>query len=1070
MSDSAFHDALVNYAAAIRADRRANPTMTGEGTALELLLAPRFQVLLETLLSTTFGKGNPGPRVLPEYRKGGIGRPDIALARAGLPARSFVELKEPGKTLDRRRLRGHDAAQFDRFNELPLWGFSNFHTIHLYKFGTPIETAVMLPAATLEPDAADATSERAIRRTDTAGLRAIVEALALAQPVAPRNAKELAELLARAARLSRAVVLDACRAGAPPVLDAVRAEFRETLFAHPEAAGHDTSDEDMLFAGAFAQTLAFGLLLAREASGAEVGQDAYRRLPEGTFPLLRATLRALTQDEIVDLLAAAYDVLRDTVNVVDPALLAATDTHDPILYFYEDFLTIFDAAARRKHGVFYTPVPVVRFMVAATDRALRAASTNGLRDPQVRLLDPACGTGTFLIAAASHTAARVAAEDGPDAVPIEIADLATRLAGLELLVGPYTVAHYRLQREYLARGATLTHRLPIFLADTLAPPAQDKAITAHLGFMSAPMVAERASADELKGRTPILAIIGNPPYRRLAEGEEASITAGWDNGFWDDLKQPVRNAGWGGELNTFPDLYIAFWRWCLWKLFDAEGAPGRGVVCLITNRTFLAGHPYAGLRQMLRARFDRIEIVDLRGDSRGARPAGIAEDENVFAIQAGVCVLTAVASGNKSAGTPADVRLADVWRHDAFTAMAKQALLGQAETDPGALRFVPITRGDLDDFSPAPYAGRDWPSLAATFAYRKSGTKTQRDDLVYAFEPGALSAKLESFLSGSDEAARGMFFPGRERQDRAEQARYGRARQHVLATQRNEQRGYRPMDRRWLYSHPDFISREGPELGLAWGAENVCLYAMPSGTGAGPAVWVHGQKPDYHSFRGSYGGYAFPLFDRRQGPQAHNLDPALLDGLADAYAQDVSPQEVFDAIAALLSAPSYTHRFAADLEEAFPHIPFPADATVFAEAARIGAEIRGLETFARPAAGAFRTARIVGTAPAGACLAIPSLSEAFVSAGDAGRIALVAGGGLALDQVPSAAWHFAVSGYRVLYRWLAARNGEAWNATLQRGALDLVNRLTELLHWFTLADAVLVQAVATPLTRTRLGL
>ncbi|WP_439577471.1 hypothetical protein [Elioraea sp.] len=183
--------------------------------------------------------------------------------------------------------------------------------------------------------------------------------------------------------------------------------------------------------------------------------------------------------------------------------------------------------------------------------------------------------------------------------------------------------------------------------------------------MSAPIVEERRAADAVKREAPILAIFGNPPYRRLAEGEEARITAGWANGFWDDLKQPVREAGWGGELNTFPDLYIAFWRWCLWKLFESEGAPKRGVVCLITNRTFLAGHPYAGLRRMLRERFDRIEVIDLRGDLRGERPAGIEEDENVFAIQAGVCITVAVADGTKAAGTEAQVFYADTWRQRA---------------------------------------------------------------------------------------------------------------------------------------------------------------------------------------------------------------------------------------------------------------------------------------------------------------------------------------------------------------------------------------------------------------------
>lgn len=1054
----------MTYAQEVRADRRANPSLPGEGAGLELLLAPRFKALVEALLAGMFGSGNPGPRVLPEYQKPSIGRPDIAFAREGSPARAFIELKAPEKSLAPAKLKGHDAAQFKRFSELPLWGYCNFHTLHLYRRGERLDEVALLPASALDPATSDQAAAKAISRLDTQPLSGAIETMALAQPVAPKNPREVAERLAQAARLSRVIVLDACRQVVPPALADVRAEFRDTLFAHPEAAGFDTSDENALFAGAFAQTMAFGLLLAREASGQEVGQLAYQLLPETVFPLLRATLRALTQDEILHVLGAAFDVLRDTVNVTDPALLKATDAQDPILYFYEDFLSVFDAEARKRHGVFFTPVPVVRFMVANADRALRTLPTNGLRDSQVRLLDPACGTGTFLIAAANHAAARIAAEEGPDAVAAEMTDLAARLCGLELLVGPYTVAHYRLQREYLARGAHVATRLPIFLADTLAAPSAATAITAHLGFMSAPMVQERAAADEMKACTSILAIIGNPPYRRLAEGEEARITAGWDGGFWDDLKHPVRQAGWGGELNTFPDLYIAFWRWCLWKLFECEGAPRRGVLCLITNRTFLAGHPYAGLRAMLREKFDRIDVIDLRGDSRGARPAGIAEDENVFAIKAGVCVVTAVAGGGKPAGQLATVRLADVWHHGAFTAAAKLALLSEAEAKPGRLTYAPIERGRLDDFAPVPFAGQEWVSLRDAFAFGSSGIETKRDDFVYAHSPTSLGDRLRAFLHTEDhEAANAMFRPTSYRPSAT-------ARAVPFAATAVIQGGYRPLDRRWLYLRREFIDRDRPELQAAWGADNVCVFALPAGIGAGPAVWAHGSKPDRHAFRGSYGGYAFPLYDRRRGADAHNLSPALLDGLGDAYLTPVAPEQVFDAIAALLSAPSYTHRFAADLEESFPHIPLPAAHAVFVQAARIGAEIRALESFARAPAEAFRVARITGAASAGAVLAVPSLSDAFKgTGGGAGQVRLLETG-LALDRVPERAWTFAVSGYRVLYRWLAARNGEAWDVGLQRGALDLVNRLAELLHWFDQADPVLGAAIANPLTRTQLHL
>ena len=244
------------------------------------------------------------------------------------------------------------------------------------------------------------------------------------------------------------------------------------------------------------------------------------------------------------------------------------------------------------------------------------------------------------------------------------------------------------------------------------------------------------------------------------------ITSGWDGGFWDDLKKPVRDAGWGGELNTFPDLYVAFWRWSLWKLFECDGALRRGVLCLITNRTFLAGHPYAGLRQMLRRRFDAIDIIDLRGDSRGARPAGIEVDENVFAIQAGVCILIAVATGNaRPTGAEAYVRYVDVWRHDAFTAHAKQTLLDAARLDGSVLTFVPISRRGLDDFVPVPFEGLEWPALPELFFFGKSGSKSQRDELAYGFSPQRVATAIQDFGTVADAEARKLFFPKSEQRE-----------------------------------------------------------------------------------------------------------------------------------------------------------------------------------------------------------------------------------------------------------------------------------------------------------------
>ena len=224
----------------------------------------------------------------------------------------------------------------------------------------------------------------------------------------------------------------------------VRQEFRDVLYAHPEAAGYSATDFNALFSAAFAQTLAFGLLLVREGTGHPAGPGAWDHMPE-EHPLMRTALRVLSQPEIVRDVGIGFDVMCDTVNSFDPAILAVgEDGRDPILYFYEYFLATFDPDERRRLGVYYTPVEVVRYIVGALDRSLREnLNTQGLRDPCVTILDPATGTGTFLLGIAERVWTQEA-EAGEGMAALALQGLARRMFGFELLVGPYAVAHYRL--------------------------------------------------------------------------------------------------------------------------------------------------------------------------------------------------------------------------------------------------------------------------------------------------------------------------------------------------------------------------------------------------------------------------------------------------------------------------------------------------------------------------------------------------------------------------------------------------------------------------------------------------
>lgn len=1034
---------LIAYAARVRELLRANPNTPETG------LAPAFQQLVTDLLPIL--PAGPGVTVSPEFAKEDTGRPDIALIRPGQLPRAFIELKLPKKHLEPTLWRdAHDKRQFGRFRELPVWALCNFERIRFFVRERGESEVVIVPAATLLPETTDAKAEQLIRAHDAAPLLDLVNRLAQAQPPSPSNAAQLAEFLAHAARLVRASVTerlnelrDEKAEGRP--LQIVRDEFRNVLYAHPEAGGY-RGEFDTLFSAAFAQTLAFGLLLVREATGKLVGPDSWQLMPD-EHPLLKTTLRVLSEPEIVAQIDLGFDVLLDTINSFDPAILAQRPRRpDPILYFYEDFLATFDADAKQRFGVYYTPVEVVRYMVAALDRALRDdLRTKGISDPDVTILDPATGTGTFLLGIAERLREEVTNEVGPGAVWPALAQLATRMFGFELLIGPYAVAHYRLHHALAEKpqpGAPPPPPLPrlgIYLADTLAEAGTSTPL-GKLGYTAQSIRDERSEADRIKREQRILAIIGNPPYWRFQGVNTREVVGPFIDELWEDLKEPVRKAGWSNQLNTFPEFSVAFWRWAIWKLFEADNAPKKGVIAFITNRTFLAGKPYAGLRKMLRKHFDRIEVIDLRGDLRRGARAGVYGDTGVFNIQVGTAITLAIAGGGKAEGELADVTYNDVWEHELFPREAKLQWLdqgGEIGTRSGA---VQINRGPLDDFKPVPFSIYGWPSIAATFNYKKSGVKTGADDIFVAVNRHDLPTKVTPQLAGRADPA------------------YNAALETQII--------YRPFDRRWLYNDLRLLNRPGPEMQKAWGASNTALYSMPSSTGEGPATWCHALLPDYHAFRGSYGGYAFPLFDRRAGQDAINLEPKLLEGLAIAYAAPVEPQEVFDAMLALLSATSYTRRFAEDLEDTFPHVPFPADKALFERAAEIGRQIRDVETFARPPDPQFLTSAIarIETAPHG------PLADIGPESWSEGDLILCANGSGKVSGIPRPVWEFAVSGYPVLPRWLAARRGVEVTHDFLTEFRDITGRINELIYRFEEADVVLQEALNHSLTRDQLGL
>jgi len=393
-------------------------------------------------------------------------------------------------------------------------------------------------------------------------------------------------------------------------------------------------------------------------------------------------------------------------------------------------------------------------------------------------------------------------------------------------------------------------------------------------------------------------------------------------------------------------------------------------------------------------------------------------------------------------------------------------LAAAAAADPTVLRYLPVPGEDMAPLKPPGFASTDWPSVAELLTFRSNGIVTYRDDFVYATNAAALAARIQRWLRLPALQAAAEF---RETRDR----KSGPALKIPFDPRSIDTVSYRPLDLRYLYNRREYVDFPKRLLQDTWGEDNIALFAVEDGTGVGPAVWCHGKKPDQHAFKGSYGGWVFPLRNHTPESRGHFFAPNVIGGLSAAYGRAVAPIEAFDAILALLSASSYTTRFAFDLEDEFPHVPFPADPAAFAEAAQIGSRIRALEGFSAPPSPEFCAARLVGRA-SGPVLDLPPPSLTFTSAGATGAVALRRDQSLRIVDVPERVWRFQVSGYSVLYRWLRARNGEAITgasgANLLRAALDIVWRIAELLFQFDRADEVLCRALDAPLTRADLDL
>ncbi|WP_373492253.1 type ISP restriction/modification enzyme [Parasphingorhabdus sp.] len=965
-------------------------------------------------------------------------RPDFAV-QVHKVLNGFIEVKAPGKGANPKKYKGHDKEQWDKLKALPNLLYTDGNEFSLWRDGEPVGKIIKL-------DGDIETSGAKLDASD--GLMPLINDFLSWQPIPPKSVKELARVSARLCRFLRDEVIEQLEISNAPLTE-LKEDWRVLLF--PDA-------DDPTFADGYAQAVTFGLLMAKSKNlSLANGLDQVAKELGKTNTLIGTALRLLTEQDLS--LGPSLDTLTRVLDVVSWAEIAKGDP-EAWLYFYEDFLEVYDNKLRKLTGSYYTPPEVVQTMVRLCDEALRSskrfAVAEGLAGNQVHIADPAVGSGTFLLAVLRSIAATVAADEGEGAVAAKIEEAAKRLYGFELQFGAFAVAQLRLLAEMIELGASNSPQL--FVTDTLSDP--------HATFEGGTGIYKEISksqqqANEIKRAQPITVVIGNPPYKDKAKNKGAWIESGSANRV-APLKdwQPPNDWAVGTHTHKLRNLYVYFWRWATWKVFE-QGAGGRdleppieeqlsGMVCYITVAGFLNGPGFQKMRSDLRRDCDEIWIIDCSPD--GYQPP---VSTRIFeGVQQAVCIVLASKSPEADNSKPAQVKfrsLSKGHREDKFAELGDISLEDN-QWQPGAKEwrapFLPEFSGGWGDFvaldnligdsGMGTMPGRTWviapdkQTLEARWQeLQREPLTTKRASLFHPHPSGDRTVDKSSAqgLGRHHDAIQSIEYGIKEKKSDDPEVRIlAHTASDIITPTRY---GFRSFDRQWIIPDNRVINRPNPSLWKIDSSNQIYLSALMShDPGSGPSITTTALIPDLHQYKGSFGGRVFTLWKDAKATEA-NIPAPILATLAKSFGEEPDPVDIFVYVAALLAHPDYTKRFREDLIRPGLRVPLTADKKLFAEAAEIGKRVIWLHTFGER----FADPDATPPRPSGPPRlpegqrptitkegAVPATAEDFPDTidHDAAKQRLLIGKGF-VDNVPTAVWKYEVSGKQVLRQWFSYR-------------------------------------------------
>ena len=892
-------------------------------------------------------------------------RPDYAIMVDGVLT-GYVELKAPGKNIDPASFtkKSHEYRQWQRLRNLPNLLYTNGTEWRLYRYGEPVLTSTGYDAVhmhgsfsghgTLSAPDALATFFLNFLRWVPAPIKSADQLVETLAPLAALLREEMLLGLSAQEKTYKADQAKAKKKGEedfviPPPLVGLRKDWRDTL-------APSTSNEE--FADSFAQTVVFSLVVAL-SEGHDLSLETFSTMAgrlRSQHGLLGNALGLLT--EHLDEKSSLYNALAVIVRVMGAASWAdiSGGKSDVYLHLYEHFLKVYNPAQRKKTGSYYTPVEVVNQMVRLVDDALRTylGKEHGLASEGVSVIDPAMGTGTYPLSVMHKVAS--AESLSPAARTRALNRLAKNLYGFELQSGPFSVAELRLNQTLKELGADIPDDgLNLYVADTLSDPyAKQRPVNGNtLRLLS--QLSNKAT--RVKREVPIQVCIGNPPYKVRADK-----MGGWVNfgpRSKDDsssIMEDFRAPSLGRKKHVLNNLYVYFWRWAFWKVFEdsfrtlegqSDSAQRAGVVCFITASGYLRGPGFKIMREYIRRSSSRGWIINVSPE--GKRPPA---KNAVFAIETPVSIALFLREENTDEETPADIRY--VALHGTFT----EKMQALATLDLEGAEFEPVRSGWEDKF--VPEAEGDWdsyPELEDLYAEFYPGVKPNRT-WVYAPSESVLQERWAELIEGTDLKVRAERFKETDSigiargkdplsgvdtfQGSKESLNDQIARELIPDAPNIVPVGYRSFDRQYILADSRLLHRASPDLWEHRVPEQIFIVEQNAHyPKAGPGLYFSSLIPDMDAFKGSEGGRAHPVLNVSGTP---NLTEPAAQMLRERFG-DNAPGDLVYYLAALTGHPGYVRTFDEPLQQAGIRVPLTADPELWERAVQLGKQVVWLHTY-----------------------------------------------------------------------------------------------------------------------------